>query len=60
MYQYALVGEDFVDPSIEESAFTFNYFICANSLGEARDKFYTIFPSCNILKCKQVQECNPA
>lgn len=59
MYQYTLVGEDFVDRSIAESAFTFNYVLCAESLSQAKDMFYTIFPSCNLLKCVKVRECVP-
>jgi hypothetical protein len=51
MHQYTLVGEDFVDHSIADSAFTFNYVLFAESLSQAKDMFYTIFPSCNIVSC---------
>lgn len=51
-HQYIITGEDFVDRSIPESVFTFPYVICAESLAQAREMFYTIFPSCNIVSCK--------
>jgi hypothetical protein len=56
-YQYIITGEDFVDRSIPESAFTFPYVLCAESMSQAREMFYTIFPSCNIVTCL-VRECN--
>lgn len=56
-HQYTITGEDFVDRSIPESAFTFPYVLCAESLPQARDMFYTIFPSCNIVTIK-VQPCD--
>lgn len=55
-HQYIITGEDFVDRTIPESAFTFPYILCAESLSQAREMFYTIFPSCNIVSCT-VREC---
>lgn len=56
IHQYIFTGEDFVDPTIPESSFTFPYVICADSLSQAREMFYTIFPSCNIVS-HVVREC---
>lgn len=50
MNLYVFVGGELVDPAIPESEVKFNYSIFADTLSQAKDKFYKIFPSCFIVK----------
>lgn len=50
MNLYVFVGGELVDPEIPESEVKFNYSIFADTLSQAKDKFYQIFPGCFIVK----------
>lgn len=50
MNLYKFVGGELVDPMVPESLVEFDYEIFARDLPSAVDLFYTIFPSCTIVR----------
>lgn len=52
MIKFEIVGGEYVDPSIPESAVTFTYALFASSRADAMDKFSVIFPSCWVVSIK--------
>lgn len=52
MTKFNIIGGEYIDPSIPESAVTFSYTLFASSVDDAKEKFSIVFPSCWIVSIK--------
>jgi hypothetical protein len=54
MKLFAMVGKDLVDRMIEDSAWTFDYNVFAESESEASDMFAMIFPGLELVSIREI------